>query len=70
MAVTVEEVGKYLGKTVEDVMGRPIGKLVGLTADIKDEVNAIQVAQSDGEVTQHPINFVRVIDDRLVLMQA
>ena len=69
MTVTVEEVGKYLGKTIEDSMGRPLGKLVGLTADIKDEVNAIQVARSDGEVATHPIGFVRVLSDRLVLLQ-
>ena len=69
MTVTVEQVGKYLGKTIEDAMGRPVGKLVGLTADIKDEVTAIQIAHSDGEVAQHPITFVRVLEDKLVLMQ-
>jgi len=68
LTVTVEEVGKYLGRTIEDSMGRPLGKLVGLTADIKDEVNAIQVAHSDGEVATHPINFIRVLSDRLVLL--
>lgn len=50
-------------------MGRPVGKLVGLTADIKDEVTAIQIAHSDGEVAQHPITFVKVLEDRLILMQ-
>ncbi len=69
MTVTVEQVGKYLGKPIEDAMGRPIGKLVGLTADIKDEVTAIQIAHSDGEVAQHPITFVKVLEDKLILMQ-
>lgn len=69
MTTTVEQVGKYLGKTIEDAMGRPVGKLVGLTADIKDEVTAIQIAHSDGEVAQHPITFVKVLEDRLILMQ-
>ena len=69
MTATVEQVGKYLGKTIEDAMGRPVGKLVGLTADIKDEVTAIQIAHSDGEVAQHPITFVKVLEDKLILMQ-
>jgi hypothetical protein len=69
LTATVEQVGKYLGKTVEDAMGRPVGKLVGLTADIKDEVTAIQIAHSDGEVAQHPITFVKILEDRLILMQ-
>lgn len=67
MTVIVEHVGKYLGKTIEDAMGRPVGKLVGLTADIKDEVTAIQVVHSDGEIVQHSINFVKVLEDRLIL---
>lgn len=69
MTATIEQVGKYLGKTIEDSMGRPVGKLVGLTTDIKDEVKAIQVAHSDGEVAHHPIGFVRILEDRLILQQ-
>ncbi len=68
MTLTVEEIGKYLGQTIEDSMGRPTGKLVGLTADIKDEVQAIQVAQSNGEVNQYPINSIRLIDGHPVLL--
>lgn len=69
MAVTVEEIGKHLGMTIEDSMGRPAGKFVGLTADVKDEVTAIQVSRHNGEVDQYPIAFVRIIDGRPVLLQ-
>jgi len=67
--VTVENIGKYLGRAIEDSMGRPIGKLVGLTADVKDEVTAIQVAESNGEVNQYPIAFVRLVDGHPILLQ-
>ncbi len=70
MTLTVEEIGKYLGQTIEDAMGRPTGKLVGLTADVKDEVQAIQIALHSGQVTEYPINSVRVIDGHPVLRQA
>jgi hypothetical protein len=50
-------------------MGRPTGKLVGLTADVKDEVTAIQVAQSNGDVSQYPIGYVRLINGHPVLLQ-
>jgi methyl-accepting chemotaxis protein len=70
LTLTIEEIGKYLGQTIEDAMGRPNGKLVGLTADIKDEVQSIQIAQSNGEVNQFPINTVRVIDGHPVLLEA
>jgi len=69
MTVVVEEIGKFLGKPIEDAMGRQIGKLVGLIADIKDEVTAIQVAQNNGEVAQYPINFVKLFDTHAVLLQ-
>lgn len=69
MTVTVEEIGKHLGETIEDSMGRLAGKFVGLTADVRDEVTAIQVAQDSGEVDQYPISFVRIIDGHPVLLQ-
>ncbi len=50
-------------------MGRPIGKLVGISADIKDAVTEIQVAQSNGEVNQYPIEFVRLNDGHPILLQ-
>jgi len=70
MTLTVEEIGKYLGQSLEDPMGRPSGKLVGLTADVKDEVQAVQVALSDGEVREYPINSVRVTNGRPIILEA
>ena len=70
MTITVEEIGKYLGQSIQDMMGRPTGKLVGLTADVKDEVQSIQIARTEGDVTEHPISSVRIIDGHPVLLQA
>jgi len=70
LAITVEEIGKYLGQTIQDMMGRPAGKLVGLTADFKDEVQSVQVARTEGEVSEHPITSVRIINEHPVLLQA
>jgi hypothetical protein len=70
MTITVEEIGKYLGQPIQDMMGRPTGKLVGLTADVKNEVQSIQIARTEGEVTEHPINSVRIIEGHPVLLQA
>ena len=50
-------------------MGRPTGRLVGLSADIKDEVQAIQIALSNGQVNEYPISSVRVVDGHPVLLQ-
>ena len=69
MTLTVEEIGKYLGQTIEDTMGRPAGKLVGLSADVKDEVQAIQIALSNGQVTEYPISSVRIVDGHPLLLQ-
>jgi hypothetical protein len=69
LTLAVDVIGKYLGKTIEDPMGRPTGKLVGLAADSKDEVTAIQVTQSNGEVSQYPIRFVRLVEGHPVLLQ-
>jgi hypothetical protein len=70
LSITVEEIGKYLGQTIQDMMGRPAGKLVGLTSDIKDQVQSVQIARAGGEVSEHAITFVRIIDGHPVLLQA
>ncbi|MGD0177244.1 MAG: CdvA-like protein [Candidatus Bathyarchaeia archaeon] len=70
MTLTVEQIGRYLGQSLEDPMGRPSGKLVGLTADIKDEVQAVQVALGDGGVAEYPISSVRVIDGHPIILEA
>jgi len=54
---------------IEDSMGRPTGRLVGLTTDIKDEVTSVQVAMGNGEISQYPINFVRIVDGKPILLQ-
>jgi hypothetical protein len=69
MTLTVEEIGKYLGQSIEDIMGRPTGKLVGLTADIKDEVQAIQVARNNGEVYEYSISLVKILNGHPVLLE-
>jgi hypothetical protein len=69
LTTTVEDIGKYLGRTIEDSMGRPIGRLVGISADIKDAVTDIQVAQGNGEVSHYPIEFVRLNEGHPILLQ-
>ena len=69
MTLSVEEIGKYLGQTIDDTMGRPAGKLVGLTADLKDEVQAIQVARNNGEVYEYSLRSVRIINEHPVLLE-
>lgn len=70
LTITVEEIGKYLGQPIQDMMGRPAGKLVGLCAGTKAEVQSIQIARPEGDVTEHPIASVRIIDGHPVLLQA
>ena len=70
MTLTVEQLGKYLGQELEDPMGRPSGRLVGLSADVKDEVQAVQIALSSGEITEYPISSVRVINGHPILLEA
>jgi len=70
LTITVEEIGKYLGQPIQDMMGRPAGKLVGLCAGTKAEVQSIQIARPEGDVTEHPIASVRIIDRHPVLLQA
>ncbi len=44
--------------------------MVGLTADVKDEVTALQVVLGSGEVEEYPISSIRVVEGHPILLQA
>ncbi len=70
MTITIEDIGRYLGQPIQDLMGRPAGKLVGLSAGAKSEVQSIQIARPEGDVSEQPITSIRIIDGHPILLQA
>jgi len=49
MITSLEQVRKFLGKQLQDPYGRTHGKLIGITANLRDETTAVGVETANGE---------------------
>lgn len=67
MALTLEEIRKYLGRPLQDPYGRTFGRVVGISANLKDEITNVGIEVGNGEFIQCPGDRVHVSGDNLVL---
>ena len=70
MAITLEQVRRFLGRTLQDPYGRAFGKIVGISANLKDEITAVGIEVGNGEFLQCPGDRVTITGDTLILAPA
>jgi hypothetical protein len=70
MPITLEQVRRFLGRTLQDPYGRAFGKVVGISANLRDEVTGVGIEEGNGEFLQCPGDRVTITGDTLVLAPA
>src|SRR5881397_583597 len=70
MIITLEEIRRFLGRPLQDPYGRAYGRIVGISANLKDEVTAVGVEVGNGEFVQCPGDRLSISTDSLVLLPA
>ena len=68
MIITLEEIRRFLGRPLQDPYGRAYGRIVGISANLKDEVIAVGVEVGNGEFVQCPGERLSVSGENLVLL--
>ncbi len=68
MTTTLEQIRRFLGKPLQDPYGRAYGKVVGISANLKDEVTAVGVEVGNGEFVQCAGERLSISSDSLVLV--
>ncbi len=68
MIITLEEIRRFLGRPLQDPYGRAYGRIVGISANLKDEVTAVGVEVGNGEFVQCPGERLSVTGENLVLL--
>ncbi len=68
MTITLEQIRRFLGKPLQDPYGRAYGKVVGISANLKDEVTAVGVEVGNGEFVQCPGERLSISTDSLVMV--
>ncbi len=70
MVMLVEDVGRYLGKTVQTPYNTPVGKLIGVDTNIRNEVTQVNVEQESGILAKYPATQVKVENGSVVVTPA
>jgi hypothetical protein len=70
MAMLVEDVGRYLGKTVQTPYNTPVGKLIGVDTNIRNEVTQVNIEQESGILAKYPATQVKVENGSVVVTPA
>ncbi len=67
MVILVEDVGRFLGKSVQTPYHTIIGKLVGVDTNIRNEVTQVNIEQASGVLTKYPVAQVRIENQSVVI---
>lgn len=70
MAITLDQVRRFLGRPLQDPYGRAYGKVVGISANLRDEITGVGVEVGNGEFVQCPGDRLSISADSLVLLPA
>ena len=70
MVILVEDVGKFLGRTIQSPYNTPVGKLIGMDTNIRNEVTQLNVEQESGILTKYPATQVRIENGSVLLTPA
>ena len=70
MALTLDQVRRFLGRPLQDPYGRAYGKVVGISANLRDEITGVGVEVGNGEFVQCPGDRLSISADSLVLLPA
>jgi len=63
----VEDVGRFLGKAVQSPYNTPVGRLIGVDTNIRNEVTQVNVKQESGILTKYPVTQVKIENGFVVL---
>ncbi len=67
MVILVEDIGRFLGKTVRTPYGTPVGALIGIDTNIRNEVTQVNVEQASGTLAKCPITEVKIENESIVM---
>ncbi len=66
--MNMNDLRRFVGKTVKDPYGKDLGKLVGITSNIKGEISEVSLELYNGDFTSFPIKQLSLNGMTLILL--
>jgi hypothetical protein len=70
LTLLAKDVRLFIGKSIADLYGRILGRVVGFSVDIKNEVTSVEVELGGGEFSSFPCSQISVGDGSIVFIPA
>lgn len=70
MILQVKDIRLFVGKSIADLYGRIIGRVVGFSVDIKNAVTSVEVELGGGEFSSFPQAQISIGDGSIVFIPA
>lgn len=70
MALLVKDIRLFVGKSLADLYGRIVGRVVGFSVDIKNEVTSVEVELGGGDFSSFPQSQISIGDGSIVFIPA
>jgi len=64
----MDDVRKFIGKTVKDPYGKDLGKLVGVASNIKSEISSVSIELPNGDYENFPSKQLSINGEAMTLL--
>ncbi|RLG82019.1 MAG: hypothetical protein DRO09_01205 [Thermoprotei archaeon] len=68
MAITIDQVEKYLGQNIKDEYGRVVGKLLTAYTDVSGRVESIEIALSEYQLENVEVSRLELTHDGIIVV--
>jgi hypothetical protein len=69
MSLTMDDLSTKIGETVKDSSGKELGKLLGVTSDVKGNVSSVTVELAHGDFVNIPSNRLTIRNNSPMVLQ-
>lgn len=70
MVLHIDSAGRFLGRVVTDQYGTSVGKIVGISTDVKGVVTSIELELGNGRFMNCPSDQIEISGDRAIFLDA
>lgn len=70
MTLQTKDVKPFVGKSIVDSYGRIIGRMIGFSVSLRNEITSVEIELGNGDFSSFPANQISIGDDSIVFIPA
>ncbi len=70
MVLQAKDVKPFVGKSIADPYGRIIGRMIGFSVNLKNEITSVEIELGNGDFSSFPESQISIAEDSIVFIPA